>query len=941
MDRRRFLTVLGVTAASRRAAARSAFAFEALAADEPERNIRKPYGSGYFGSWIEDEFGLPAYDYTCNQISDPKAVSPVNKQVTAATDHTHQVGNDRLVAAVSNYGYVQVRQDEGAPKFLNGYAPELGQFGGGIGYLTDGHAVLCTYYPGNATQFDRVFGMGYFRKKVSNGRYGVDQVIFAPFGDDPLLISQVTIRNTGEKPADLRWVEYWGCQAYQFSFRFWMEGLVQQNEVEAAELRRKFGERFAHQFRALENNSGLLESKRFLGWTAELQESWARLQDSLRANPASILGGPVKDLDNGSAMEDLNPPSTFLVSLDAAADELSTNTKTFFGNGGVLHPAGLMKKLDGDLAAAGPESGLLVGRHLHLLPGESRTLFFAYGYLPKGVALSALIRKYRPGLPGLWPRSCNAWKKDGLSLRVPSEPWVEREVSWSHYYLRSGATFDDFFGEHIVSQGAVYQYGWGMQAAARDPLQYALPLVYSNPELVKEIVRYTLKEVQSDGSIPYGIVGHGRTIPFLLRPSDLELWLLWAVSEYVLGTRDRAFLDETISTYPQAGGGAARGTVRNLLAGRFRYLVDTTGTGPHGLLRILLGDWNDGIVVGLVPPAQYGATRREAESVLNAAMAGYVFDHYAAMLRYIGDGDLAAQAHEKAEAQRKAVRAQWVGRWFRRAWFPTDRGWVGNDGIWLEPQPWAIIGGAATPPQTRVLVKAINELVRRPSPIGAMLLSRSAKTVKLDPGNFANIGVWPSINATLIWALALTDARMAWDEWKKNTFARHAEVYPEVWYGIWSGPDYYNSVLGKYPGQTFFTDTPTRKPGQGSRIYWTDYPVMNMHPHSCPLLGATKLLGVEFTEQGLRLAPTLPFSEYQFRSPLLGLSKTPRGYEGWYKPAAPGNWAVQLRLPEEQRRRFTKVKINGREENVSLAADGTLEFRGLSTLHEPLRWAVS
>ena len=102
------------------------------------RQGTKAYGSGYFGEWVTDEFGLPAYRYDCDQTSDPKAVSPVTKEIRSPTDHIHQVGNDRLVAVASNYGYVQVRQDEGAPKFLNDHAPELGQYGGGIGYITDG-----------------------------------------------------------------------------------------------------------------------------------------------------------------------------------------------------------------------------------------------------------------------------------------------------------------------------------------------------------------------------------------------------------------------------------------------------------------------------------------------------------------------------------------------------------------------------------------------------------------------------------------------------------------------------------------------------------------------------------------------------------------------------------------------------------------------------------
>jgi cellobiose phosphorylase len=84
----------------------------------------------------------------------------------------------------------------------------------------------------------------------------------------------------------------------------------------------------------------------------------------------------------------------------------------------------------------------------------------------------------------------------------------------------------------------------GFQGAARDPLQHALPFVFSNPEIVRGVVRYTLKEIQADGSVPYGIVGSGVPMPVIFHPSDQELWLLWLASEYVLATRDKSFLNE-------------------------------------------------------------------------------------------------------------------------------------------------------------------------------------------------------------------------------------------------------------------------------------------------------------------------------------------------------------------------------------------------------------
>ncbi len=78
-------------------------------ASKMDKDGAKAFGSGDFGEWITDDFGLPAYRYTCDQISDPKARTRVHKEWRAETDHTHQVGNDRLTAAVSNYGYLQVR----------------------------------------------------------------------------------------------------------------------------------------------------------------------------------------------------------------------------------------------------------------------------------------------------------------------------------------------------------------------------------------------------------------------------------------------------------------------------------------------------------------------------------------------------------------------------------------------------------------------------------------------------------------------------------------------------------------------------------------------------------------------------------------------------------------------------------------------------------------
>ncbi len=264
MDRRQFIGIIGVGAFYRGGLGNLPAAFLPHSAAWSPAAGSKAYGSGHFGEWITDQFGLPAYKYTCNQLTDASAQTPVHKFWRGPSDHTHQVGNDRLIAAVSNYGYVQVRQDEGSPKFLNDYSPEHGFYGAGIGFLTDGKSVLSTFYPGNGESFERILGEGYFRKIVKSPQYEADQVIFAPFGDDPILLSTVKITNLGNDAADLRWIEYWGCHNYQFSYRSFMQATVQQG-VNGADLRRRFGDRFAHEFRVMPKQAGLIETQHFPG----------------------------------------------------------------------------------------------------------------------------------------------------------------------------------------------------------------------------------------------------------------------------------------------------------------------------------------------------------------------------------------------------------------------------------------------------------------------------------------------------------------------------------------------------------------------------------------------------------------------------------------------------------------------------------------------------
>jgi len=945
----------------------------------------KGFGSGDFGEWITDPNGLPCYHYTCDQVSDPVAVTPVETAWRAPTDQTHQIGNDRILAAASNYGYIQVRQDEGGPKFLNDYQPAAGLFGAGLGYLTDGEELLGTYYPGTGTSFERFFGMGYLRKQTAGKNFSIDQTIYAPFGDDPVLISEVVISSQAPKPTNLLWAEYWGCQLYPFSFQAFVDGHGPGGQLDpdkVVALRRDSARLFTHRFEKLPGGAGLLESKLFQ--PKPQPPIHVALQEELTADLAILDNASAKQPAIAATTQEPVPPQTFLAPLDEGPVTFLTNATAFFGSAntlqhigpagsesvpvpvGVLRPASLVGRVPanayesnaspGDLSATGPESALILEKLFTLEPGESQTLRFLYGYLPKGFSAADLIAGYRANAPIAFPRSCAAWKEEGIQFTVETDPWVEREVRWHNYYLRSGFTFDDFFGEHIVSQGQTYQYNFGFQGAPRDALQHALPMVFGESRLAKEVLRYTLKSQGPDGALPFAITGHGSPMNFSWRASDLDLWLLWLASEYVLATRDTAFLDERLPTLPfinpdAAYHGGPIHTVREKLDRSYRHLVDTIGTGKHGLLRGLNDDWNDNIYRQGVPKNLGEEVRRESESVTNAAMAAYILDHYARMLRYSGRADGAKDASERAEQQRNAVRAQWAGQWFKRLWLGPGGGWVGgSERLWLDGQPWAIIGDCATPEQRKALIQAIDEHLRQPSKIGAKQVSRKVDWPGFMSGEAENGGVWAALDGPLIWALALSGGAMApgmaYDEWQKNSRARHADVYPEVWYGIWSGPDVYCSADSFHAGQTGYDwglvdPEARRRPSNYRGLSWTAWPVMNMHRHAWPLYSAAKLMGIEFTETGVDLAPSIPKPEYSFRSKLLGIEKSAQGYSGWYAPMKTGSYAIRIKLLAEEASSFKTLTVNETAQPAAIQPDGSIQFTGSSTPEKRLSWSLS
>jgi hypothetical protein len=123
-------------------------------------------------------------------------------------------------------------------------------------------------------------------------------------------------------------------------------------------------------------------------------------------------------------------------------------------------------------------------------------------------------------------------------------------------------------------------------------------------------------------------------------------------------------------------------------------------------------------------------------------------------------------------------------------------------------------------------------------------------------------------------------------------------------------------------------------------LNWTDFPVMNMHPHAWPLYSAAKLLGLELHESGVNFKADLPLAEYRFTSPLLGFSKSGESYTGWYAPATAGRWNIELTLSSADVVRARQVRVNGLVQESPKAAQ-VIRLTGESSHGAPLRWEIS
>lgn len=474
-----------------------------------------------------------------------------------------------------------------------------------------------------------------------------------------------------------------------------------------------------------------------------------------------------------------------------------------------------------------------------------------------------------------------------FTLDVPSMPWVARETAWHSHRLQSLAFKNRRFNTTFVDQGSAYLFMQGLSGAVRDWVINALALIPINPELARSTLVQCLKFTDPDGYIHYAMAGASTVTEAAIHDdsTDLDLWLLWGVMSYVEATRDFGFLGQQVAYYPPEGGVSA--TVLDHMKLALTHLRDTTGVGEHGLIRVGTGDWSDGVV--LYAPDR-GTAVELGESNFNTGFAAYLLPKLVEFFDRTSPGyrdEIMAFQVTNSEA----LEASWIGDRYLRGWDGQGGMIGGPERFFLESQLFPLMRGFGGIDRINAQVAAIEEHLDSRSDNGAVLVypPKSEGNIELlVEGWDVNGGIWHAMNMLLTAGYATLSPQRAWASWQENTLARHAETYPNLWFGVTSGPDSYNAPYADHPGATFWHPATSM----------AEFPTANSNAHAGPLWSAARLAGLIPSADGWLIEPAIDAPSFRLTSTLADLVWTPEGMAGRFRVQGTDPVEFGVRAPD-------------------------------------------
>lgn len=259
----------------------------------------------------------------------------------------------------------------------------------------------------------------------------------------------------------------------------------------------------------------------------------------------------------------------------------------------------------------------------------------------------------------------------------------------------------------------------------RNYLQDNMGMSFIKPAIARRAFLHALSQQEASGAMPDGIlIAEGAELKYInqIPHTDHCVWLPVCLRAYLDETNDYEILGELVTDVE----GHSR-TVLERISHAMQWLLSARD--ERGLSFIAQGDWCD-------PMNMVGYKGKGVSGWLSVATA-YALNLWADICTEAGQVALAPKFREGALAVNQAVNKYlWDGQWFGRG--ITDDGVIfgvstDKEGrIFLNPQSWAILGGATSKEQQQVMLQAVEAQLE--TPYGAMMFAPAYTAMRDDVG---------------------------------------------------------------------------------------------------------------------------------------------------------------------------------------------------------------
>ncbi|WP_438434066.1 GH36-type glycosyl hydrolase domain-containing protein [Gorillibacterium sp. sgz500922] len=447
-------------------------------------------------------------------------------------------------------------------------------------------------------------------------------------------------------------------------------------------------------------NSGNYEQDSVnLQYTLFTSKTYFRGNKILQAINENIKGhaGPDDSDENGAGIW------RFFGLAGAEAARYDGDRDIFVGNyRDYSNPYGIEKGCTNTLNFNGNSCGALQS-DIELAPGETKELIYLLGaYAERGA--NAIQAHYQNAgvVDREWEELKSYWhsRLNRFQVKTPSDNLNHMVNTWNAYQC---------FITFVWSRAASFQYcGLRNGLGYRDTVQDIQGIMHLDPEMARERLTLMLSaQVSNGGGLPLVKFDHnpghektpddpeyGAETGHPAYRADDALWLFPTLIRYLKESGNWGYVDEVI---PYADKEA--GTVYDHMKRAIQFSLDRMG--PHNMPAGLHADWNDCLRLGAKGESLFVA--------FQLYMAYNVFQELAE--RKGNEQDVAWAIKKREELDRTIQENAWEVDQFIRG-FMEEGGVIGSRedteaSIWLEPQTWSVLSGAARPEQAKLAMDSV------------------------------------------------------------------------------------------------------------------------------------------------------------------------------------------------------------------------------------------